>query len=79
MGCKRQLLHFPFVHVFTPAHCASQALPYVLPSHPHTGSYCMVHTQSRIGAPLHTVAFFVQEITIKRKNIAEMNMLFMLY
>jgi len=36
-----------------PAHWATQALLYVLLLQPQTGSYCMVQTQSALGASAH--------------------------
>jgi hypothetical protein len=36
-------LHSPLLAQFTPMAAAEHALPYVLPSHPQTGSYCSVH------------------------------------
>ncbi len=44
-----------------PAHFASQALPYVFPSQPQTGSYSLVHMQSSTGVPLQLIVFLVQD------------------
>lgn len=41
--------HSPLLTTLMLAHSAAQALPYVLPSQPHTGSYCIVHIQSGLG------------------------------
>ena len=45
--------HSPFVYFLILAHSAAQALLYVLLLQPHTGSYCMVHTQLVLGFSTH--------------------------
>ena len=52
--------HSPFVKLFTPAHPASHALPYVFLSQPQTGSYCFVHMQSGLAGPTHSELFVLQ-------------------
>ncbi|HUS02898.1 MAG TPA: hypothetical protein VMY77_14270 [Chitinophagaceae bacterium] len=44
-----------------PAHFASQALPYVFPSQPQTGTYSFVHIQSAMAVPLQADIFLVQD------------------
>ena len=71
-------MHFPADHVLTPAHFASQALPYVLPSQPQTGLYSLVHIQSGIAAPMQFDIFLVQdEKTIIIKTVKTHRTFFM--
>ena len=66
---QKYYLHCPGVQLFKPAHLAWQALPYVFPSHPQTGSYCCVHIQSAIAIPLQADIFFVQDVADPRRMI----------
>ena len=75
MFCKNYL-HAPEVQFFMPAHLASQALPYVFPSHPQTGIYSFVHIQPVIAVPLQPDIFLVQDEEIILRRIKTDNRIF---
>jgi len=60
----------PLVKDFTPSQLATQALPYVLPSHPQTGSYCMVQAQSLILGPIQSSAGNFVPLQLNKNNTA---------
>jgi hypothetical protein len=72
----KNYLHSPEVQFLMPAHLASQALPYVFPSHPQTGIYSFVHMQLAIAVPLQFVMFLVQDGVIPARTMKAENMNF---
>ena len=63
-----------------PAHAATQALPYTLPSQPHTGWYCMVHIQSALAIPTQaflSILVVLQQAKNKQHIIKSFMVLFL--
>ena len=71
---KYYFTHAPSVHDFTPAHAATQALPYVFPSQPQTGLYSIVHIQSVFATPRQSLPVFVVLHAVKSKVAPNKNL-----
>ncbi len=67
LGLQAWLAHAPVVATSVPAAWASHALPYVRPSHPHTGANSRVHTSGR-GAHTPAVLLAPQLLGSKSQN-----------